>query len=351
MENNIDISEYKQILESVKNEILKSQYKAMQVVNKELIFMYWHIGKIIVDNSKWGNKFIDNLSMDLKLEFPEVTGFSVRNLKYMKKMAEEYPDMEFVQQVVAQIPWGHNIILIDKVKNIEERKWYIKQSIINGWSRSLLTMQIESKLYERQVIAEKVTNFPTTLPDIQSDLAIQTMKDPYLFDFISLKGKVKEIEIERAMIDRIKDVLIELGKGFAFVGEQYKITVSEKDYFIDLLFYHLKLKCYVVVELKAREFEPTDAGQLNFYLSAIDDLVKDETDNATIGLLLCKNKDNFTAEYALRNISSPIGVSEYKLLEDMPEYLQSQLPKAEDIELHIKAIENIEKLETQDEID
>lgn len=343
MKNNINISEYKQILESVKNEILKSQYKAMQVVNKELIFMYWHIGKIIVDNSKWGNKFIDSLSIDLKLEFPEITGFSVRNLKYMKKMAEEYPDFEFVQQVVAQIPWGHNIILIDKVKNIEERKWYIKQSIINGWSRSLLTMQIESKLYERQVIAEKVTNFPTTLPDTQSDLAIQTMKDPYLFDFISLKGKVKELEIEKAMIDKIKDVLIELGKGFAFVGEQYKITVSEKEYFIDLLFYHLKLKCYIVVELKAREFEPTDAGQLNFYLSAIDDLVKDKTDNATIGLLLCKSKDNFTAEYALRNISSPIGVSEYKLLEDIPEYLQSQLPKAEEIELHIKDIDEIEE--------
>lgn len=329
MENEIDIGKYKQIFENIKQEVLKSQYKAMQIVNKELIFMYWHIGKIIGDNSKWGNKFIDSLSIDLKLEFPKVTGFSVRNLKYMKKIAEEYPDFEFVQQVVAQIPWGHNIILMDKVKNIEERKWYIKQSIINGWSRSLLTMQIESKLYERQVVAEKVTNFPATLPDIQSDLAIQTMKDPYLFDFISLKGKVKEIEIEKAMIDKIKDVLIELGKGFAFVGEQYKITVSEKDYYIDLLFYHLKLKCYVVVELKAREFEPTDAGQLNFYLSAIDDLVKDKTDNATIGLLLCKNKDNFTAEYALRNISSPIGVSEYKLLEDIPEYLKSQLPKVE----------------------
>ena len=341
MENEIDIGKYKQIFENIKQEVLKSQYKAMQIVNKELIFMYWHIGKIIGDNSKWGNKFIDSLSIDLKLEFPKVTGFSVRNLKYMKKIAEEYPDFEFVQQVVAQIPWGHNIILMDKVKNIEERKWYIKQSIINGWSRSLLTMQIESKLYERQVVAEKVTNFPATLPDIQSDLAIQTMKDPYLFDFISLKGKVKEIEIEKAMIDKIKDVLIELGKGFAFVGEQYKITVSEKDYFIDLLFYHLKLKCYVVVELKAREFEPTDAGQLNFYLSAIDDLVKDKTDNATIGLLLCKNKDNFTAEYALRNISSPIGVSEYKLLEDIPEYLKSQLPKVEEIELHIRDFEEI----------
>lgn len=341
MENEIDIGKYKQIFENIKQEVLKSQYKAMQIVNKELIFMYWHIGKIIGDNSKWGNKFIDSLSIDLKLEFPKVTGFSVRNLKYMKKIAEEYPDFEFVQQVVAQIPWGHNIILMDKVKNIEERKWYIKQSIINGWSRSLLTMQIESKLYERQVVAEKVTNFPATLPDIQSDLAIQTMKDPYLFDFISLKGKVKEIEIEKAMIDKIKDVIIELGKGFAFVGEQYKITVSEKDYYIDLLFYHLKLKCYVVVELKAREFEPTDAGQLNFYLSAIDDLVKDKTDNATIGLLLCKNKDNFTAEYALRNISSPIGVSEYKLLEDIPEYLKSQLPKVEEIELHIRDIEEI----------
>ena len=341
MENEIDIGKYKQIFENIKQEVLKSQYKAMQIVNKELIFMYWHIGKIIGDNSKWGNKFIDSLSIDLKLEFPKVTGFSVRNLKYMKKIAEEYPDFEFVQQVVAQIPWGHNIILMDKVKNIEERKWYIKQSIINGWSRSLLTMQIESKLYERQVVAEKVTNFPATLPDIQSDLAIQTMKDPYLFDFISLKGKVKEIEIEKAMIDKIKDVLIELGKGFAFVGEQCKITVSEKDYYIDLLFYHLKLKCYVVVELKAREFEPTDAGQLNFYLSAIDDLVKDKTDNATIGLLLCKNKDNFTAEYALRNISSPIGVSEYKLLEDIPEYLKSQLPKVEEIELHIRDIEEI----------
>ena len=333
--------EYLSIIENIKSEIKAAQYRATIHANSDLLLLYYDIGTVINEYKTWGNKFIDSLSIDLKLEFPKVTGFSVRNLKYMKKIAEEYPDFEFVQQVVAQIPWGHNIILMDKVKNIEERKWYIKQSIINGWSRSLLTMQIESKLYERQVVAEKVTNFPATLPDIQSDLAIQTMKDPYLFDFISLKGKVKEIEIEKAMIDKIKDVLIELGKGFAFVGEQYKITVSEKDYYIDLLFYHLKLKCYVVVELKAREFEPTDAGQLNFYLSAIDDLVKDKTDNATIGLLLCKNKDNFTAEYALRNISSPIGVSEYKLLEDIPEYLKSQLPKVEEIELHIRDIEEI----------
>lgn len=339
MSNEINKNKYKEIFENVKNEISKSQYRAMQVINKELIFMYWNIGKIILANSEWGNKFIDNLAIDLKLEFPSVNGFSIRNLKYMKKFAEEYPDFEFVQQVVAQIPWGHNIVLFEKIKDIEERKWYINESIKNGWSRNMLKIKIDGKTYERQVVVEKVTNFSKTLPDLQSDLAIQTMKDPYLFDFISIKGKAKELEIENAMINRIKDVLIELGKGFAFVGNEYKILVGGKEYFIDLLFYHLNLKCYVVVELKAREFEPTDAGQLNFYLSAVDDLIKSESDNPTIGLLLCKNKDNFTAEYALRNIKSPIGISEYKLLEDIPEYLQSQLPKTEDIELHIKSIE------------
>lgn len=332
-------NKYKEIFENIKDEILKSQYKAMQVVNKELIYMYWHIGKIILENSKWGNKFIDNLSIDLKLEFPNITGFSVRNLKYMRKLAEDYPDFEFVQEVLAQITWYHNIILMDKIKDIETRKWYIAEAVKNGWSSNMLKMQIDSKLFERQALAPKATNFPSTLSNIQSDLALQTIKDPYLFDFISLKGKVKESEIENAMINRIKDVLIELGNGFAFVGNQYKLTVGEKDYFIDLLFYHLKLKCYIVVELKAREFEPTDAGQLNFYLSAVDDLVKDESDNPSIGLLLCKTKDKFTAEYALKDINKPIGVSEYKLLEDIPAYLQSQLPKAEDIELHIKDIE------------
>ena len=335
----INKNQYNEIFQNIKNEILSSQYQAMQAINKQLIYMYWHIGKIILNNSVWGNKFIDNLSIDLKLEFPDIKGFSVRNLKNMKKFAEEYQDFEFVQSVTAQITWTHNVLLLDKIKDIEIRKWYINETVKNGWSVNILEMQINSKLYERQVSNEKISNFQNTLPDIQSDLAIQTMKDPYLFDFISLKGKVKELEIENAMIDRIKDVLIELGNGFAFVGSQYKLTVGDKDYFIDLLFYHLKLKCYIVVELKAREFEPTDAGQLNFYLSAIDDLVKDKTDNPSIGLLLCKTKNKFTAEYALKDINKPIGVSEYKLLEDIPEYLQSQLPKAEDIELHIQDIE------------
>jgi len=332
---NLDDKSYKKIFNNVKLEILNSQYKAVQIVNKELIFMYWHIGKIILENSRWGNKFINNLSVDLKLEFPNISGFSTRNLKYMRKFAKEYPNFEFVQQVVAQIPWGHNIILLDKIKNIDERKWYIQQNITNGWSRNMLEMQINSKLYERQAIAEKSTNFKATLSDTQSNLALQTIKDPYIFDFISLKNKKKELEIESAMIERIKDVLVELGRGFAFIGNQYKLTVDNKDYFIDLLFYHLKLKCYIVVELKVREFEPTDAEQLNFYLSAIDDLVKEKDDNPSIGLLLCKTKDKFTVEYALKDINKPIGVSEYKLLEDIPEYLSSQLPKAEDIALHI----------------
>lgn len=214
MEDNIEISKYKEILENVKKEIIKSQYRAMQIVNKELIFMYWHIGKIILENGKWGNKFIDNLSIDLKMEFPNIQGFSIRNLKYMKKIALEYPDFEFVQEVLAQITWYHNVILMDKIKSTEERKWYINETIKNGWSTNVLKNQIKNKLYERQAIADKITNFENTLPDIKSDLAMQTLKDPYIFDFIALKGQVKEKEIEEAMITKIKNVLLELRNRF-----------------------------------------------------------------------------------------------------------------------------------------
>lgn len=260
----------------------------------------------------------------------------------MRKFYEEYSDIEILQTMSAKLPWSHNILLINKIKNINIRSWYMNETIQNGWSYDILDMQINSKLYERQVIANKTTNFKNTLPDIQSDLAIQTMKDPYLFDFIALKGNIKESEIEQAMINKIKEVLIELGTGFAFVGNQYKLTVGDTDYFIDLLFYHLKLKCYIVVELKARKFIPADVGQINFYLSAIDDIIKSETDNPTIGLILCKDKNKLTAEYALKDINKPVGVSEYKILENIPEYLQDKLPKIEDIELHIKDIQNEE---------
>lgn len=349
MENEIDISKYKKIFENIKQEVLKSQYKAMQAVNTEMIYMYWNIGKIISENIEWGNKFVDNLSIDLKNEFPTIQGFSVRNLRNMRKFYEEYPSIEILQTLSAKLTWSHNILLINKVKDMEIRKWYMKETIKNGWSHDVLADQIKYKLFERQAIAEKVTNFENTLPDVQSDLALQTMKDPYIFDFIVLKGQVKEKQIEDAMIEKIKNVLIELGNGFAFVGNQYKITVSDTDYFIDLLFYHLELRCYVVVELKARKFKPTDAGQLNFYLSAIDDMLRKDGDNPTIGILLCKEKDKLTAEYALKDINKPVGVSEYKLLQDIPEYLQSQLPKAEEIELHIKDIEEIEKQQDNEE--
>lgn len=349
MEKELDINKYKMILKNIKNEVFKSQYQAMQAVNKELIYMYWNIGKIISENIQWGNKFVDNLSIDLKNEFPNIQGFSVRNLRNMRKFYEEYSDIEILQTLSAKLTWSHNILLINKVKNLDIRKWYMKETIKNGWSHDILDYQIKYKLYERQKIADKVTNFENTLPDVQSDLAMQTIKDPYIFDFIALKGQVREKQIEEVMIDKIKNVLIELGNGFAFIGNQYKMTVGNTDYFIDLLFYHLELRCYVVVELKARKFKPTDAGQLNFYLSAIDDILRKEEDNPTIGILLCNEKDKLTVEYALKDINKPVGVSEYKLLQDIPEYLQSQLPKVEDIELHIKSIEEIEEKENNKE--
>lgn len=272
MDEEIDIKKYKNIFENVKQEVLKSQYKAMQAVNQELIYMYWSIGKIISQNTKWGNKFINNLAIDLKLEFPNIKGFSARNLRNMRNFYKEYTNFEIWQTLSAKLTWSHNILLISKVKNIKIRKWYMKETIKNGWSHDELEYHIKYKLYERQAVAEKTSNFKDTLPHIQSDLVIQTMKDPYIFDFISVKGQLKEKQIEEVMIEKIKNVLIELGCGFSFIGSQYKITISDIDYFIDLLFYHLELRCYVVVELKARKFKPTDAGQLNFYLSAIDNI-------------------------------------------------------------------------------
>ena len=210
MSKNVIKGNYQELLMQIKNEIANSQYRAIQAVNKELIYLYWHIGKIILENSEWGNKYIDNLAIDLKLEFPNIEGFSVRNLKYMKKLASEYPDFEFVQEVLAQITWYHNLILMDKIKDIEERKWYINEVIKNGWSSNVLKMQIKNDVYARQVLADKTTNFEKTLPSVQSDLALQTLKDPYIFDFINLRGQIREKEIEKGMINRIKDVLLEL---------------------------------------------------------------------------------------------------------------------------------------------
>ncbi len=329
-------NEYIDLIQSIKREIQSAQYKATLSVNKELITLYYNIGKIINEHKSWGNKFIDNLAADLRIAFPEAKGYSVRNLKYMAKFAATYQDIEFVQQAVAQIPWGHIALLLDKFTDDTVRNWYIQKVIDNGWSRNVLIHQIESGLYERQAIAEKISNFESRLPSPQSELAVQTMKDPYIFDFIPFAEDMVERDIEQALVKDVTKLLLELGTGFAFLGNQYHLNVGGDDFYIDLLFYNLNLCSYVVVELKTGEFKPEYAGQLNFYLSAVDGILKKDGDNPSIGLLLCKSKNALVAEYSLKDMSKPIGVSEYKVTGDLPESLSSQLPSVEDIQKRIK---------------
>ncbi len=331
----INDNQYLSVIESIKAEISKAQYTAALQVNKELTLLYYHIGCIINEHKSWGNKFIDNLAKDIKLAYPNSTGYSIRNLKYMAKLANQY-DEEFVQRAVAQIPWGHNVVLLDKISDVSIRKWYIEKIIENGWSRNVLVHQIESGLYERQAIAQKIANFENLLPVPQSELAMQTMKDPYVFDFIPFKENMVERDIENALVKDVTALLLELGTGFAFLGNQYHLNVGGDDFYIDLLFYNLNLRSYVVIELKTGEFKPEYAGQLNFYLSAVDGQLKKDTDNPTIGLLLCKSKNNLVAEYSLRDMSKPMGISEYKISRILPEELSSQLPSVEDIKKRIK---------------
>jgi predicted nuclease of restriction endonuclease-like (RecB) superfamily len=304
--------------------------------------LYWNIGKIIIANTKYGSKFVENLAHDIKAEFPHVKGYSVRNLKYMRKFAEIIKEEEKVQTLSALLSWSHNVLLLDKVKEQEEITWYAKQTIENGWSLSVLEYHIETKVYQRQAIAEKTANFERLLPSPFSDLAEESLKNPYVFDFVEKRKGIIEREIEHELVANIAKTILELGTGFAFVGNQYHIEVSEKDYYIDLLFYNTKLRCFVVIELKNSEFKPEYAGQLNFYLSAVDDILRHETDNPSIGIMLCKTKDKLTAEYALKDINKPIGVSEYKLSDFVPEELIDTLPSAEDIEKRVKLKFDIE---------
>ena len=329
-------SEYISIVENIKREIKAAQYRAAIHANMDMLLLYHDIGCVINNHKSWGNKFIDNLASDIRMAFPESKGYSVRNLKYMAKFAETYPNREFVQQVVAQIPWGHNVVLLDKVSDTNEREWYIKKSAKNGWSRNVLVHQIESGLYQRQVLVDKVSNFESRLPSPQSELAAQTMKDPYVFDFIPFREEMLERDIEQALVRDVTKLLLELGTGFAFLGKRYHLNVGGDDFYIDLLFYNLNLRCYVVIELKAGDFKPEYAGQLNFYLSAVDGILKKEEDNPSIGLLLCKSKNNLVAEYSLKDISKPIGVSEYKVTSSLPNALEEQLPSVEDILKRIK---------------
>ena len=328
-------AEYLETISAIKSEIKGAQYRAVLGANRELITLYWRIGQVINTHKTWGNKFVENLAADIKLEFPNATGYSVRNLKYMAKFAETYSDIDFVQTVSAQISWSHNVAILDKVKDAAQRVWYMKSANKNGWSKNVLVHQIESGLYERQALPGKVNNFSAALPPQQSELAQQMMKDPYVFDFIPFREDMVERDIERALVSEVTKLLLELGTGFAFLGNQYHLNIGGDDFYVDLLFYHLKLRSYVVIELKTGEFKPEYAGQLNFYLSAVDGVLKADGDNPSIGLLLCKTKNDLVAEYSLKDVTKPIGVSEYRVTDDLPEELRDQLSSVEDIQNRI----------------
>ena len=332
----INNNEYFSVLEGIKARIKEAQYKAVLGANKELIELYWNIGRIIITNTKYGAKFIENLARDIKAEFPKTKGYSVRNLRYMRKFAELVADVEKVQTVSALLSWSHNTHLFDKAKSLDEYLWYAAQTIENGWSLSSLEYHVGAKTYIRQELAEKASNYERLLSQPFSGLATDTLKNPYVFDFVEQREHIIEREIESKLVANIAKTIMELGTGFAFVGNQYHIEVSDRDYYIDLLFYNTRLRCYVVIELKNNEFKPEYAGKLNFYLSAIDDILKHETDNPSIGIMLCKTRDKLTAEYALKDINKPIGVSEYKLSDFVPDELKDTLPSAEDIEKRVR---------------
>jgi len=304
-----------------------------------MILTNWHIGRDILTRQEeqgWGAKIIDRLAMDLRRAYPDMTGLSPRNLKYMRAFAEAWPEEPIVQQAAAQIPWFHNCILLDKVKDQKERAWYIGKTIENGWSRAVLVHWIESDLYQRQGKAR--TNFEKTLPPLQSDLARETLKDPYNFEFLTLAADAEERALQKGLLEHIQQFLIELGAGFAFVGQQYRLEVGDEDFFIDLLFYHLKLRCYIVIDLKTTGFKPEYAGKMNFYLLAVDDQLRHADDKPSIGIVLCKAKNQVVAEYALRDLAKPVGVSSYvtKLVESLPPSLRGSLPSPEELEAELK---------------
>lgn len=326
---------YAELLDKIKGKIKATQIKTAVLINSELVKLYWEIGKFILDKQEtegWGAKVINRIALDMKKAFPYIKGFSRTNISYMAQFANEYRDREFVQQLVGQIPWGHNILILQKIQTEDERLWYVKKTISEGWSRGILDANIKSRLFQRQ--GKAVTNFSTTLSSPQSDLAIETLKDPYCLDFLKLRKKHEERELEEGILHHIQKFLVELGAGFAFVGRQYHIEVGKKDYYIDLLFYHLKLRCYCIIDLKTKEFKPEHAGKMNFYLSAVDDLVRHPEDRPSIGMILCKDKDNFTVEYALQDINKPIGVTGYEaqIVDSLPENLKGSLPTLEEIE-------------------
>lgn len=331
--------DYKAFIRDIKQRIQSAQIKAAVSVNQELIRLYWDMAERIAQvqrSSTWGDGFLGQMSRDLLVEFPDMKGFSKRNLELMRQWRRFWAvDSEIAKQLVAQIPWGHNLVIISKTKDQQEALFYVQKTIQNNWSRSVLTHQIESGLHQRE--GRAITNFQATLPAPHSDLALQTIKDPYNFDFLTLREKYDERELENALIEQVTRFLLELGAGFSFLGKQYKLSVDGDEFYIDLLFYHVRLHCYVVVELKADKFKPEFAGKLNFYVSAVDGILRGEGDNPTIGILICKSKKKTVVEYALKDLHKPIGVSEYQLTRILPDEFQPSLPSIEDIEAELDA--------------
>ena len=338
-EPDLMMEDYAAFLEEIKARVSNAQIKAALSVNRELVLLYWNIGREILERQKaqgWGAKVIERLARDLKIAFPTMKGFSRTNLLYMRSFGENYPDEQFVQEVLGQITWYHNITLIDKVKDRTEREFYIRKTIENGWSRNVLALQIQSGLFRRQ--GKAVTNFERTLPEIQSDLARELLKNPYSFDFLNVGDEAQERDIEAAMMKHIREYLLELGAGFAFVGSQYRLEVGGEEFIIDQLFYHFKLHCFFVLELKAGEFRPEYVGKLNFYLSAVDDLLRSAGDAPSVGMILCRGQNETVVEYALRDVTKPIGVSAYELTKILPENLKSGFPTIEEIEAELATI-------------
>lgn len=357
--------EYIDFLDEVKSKIRQASYSAVLSANKSILILYWNIGKSILIKQKkegWGAKVVDRLSADLSTSFPEMKGFSRRNLIYMRKFAEAYPEFVqvplaqinddsannlIVQEPLAQLPWYHHITLLEKVKNKKEREWYIAKTIENGWSRNILVNQIESGLIKRA--GKAVSNFKNTLPSPISELAQQTLKDPYIIDALGLKEEMKEVEFENYLVKNISKLLLELGKGFAFIGNQYKLVVSGKLYELDLLFYNYKLHCFFVVDLKIGEFLPEYAGKMNFYLSAVDSILKSKEDNSSIGLILCKSRNKIIAEYSVRDMTKPIGIAEYKFVKNLPPKLKSALPSVKEIEAELSSFIKSQNIPDDDE--
>lgn len=329
----LDLKEYSKLLQDLKNKVSSSRYKAARAANNEVILLYHYIGTEILKRQElhgWGAKIIDKLSKDLSLEFPESKGFGQRNLKYMRSFAKDFSDFQFVQQSAAQLPWFHLVTIMDKVKDFAAREFYVIEAIGCGWARSVLNVQIETDLYNRQ--GRAITNFKERLPPTQSELAQNTLKDPYVFDLMSLGKEAQEREIEKSLVAHMEKFLLELGKGFAFVGRQYHLEIGNQDFYLDLLFYNYHLRSFVLIELKDTAFKPEYAGKMNFYLSAVDKTMKHQMDNPSIGLILCKSKNKVVAEYTLQNMTSPIGLAEYKITEAIPDHIKTALPTIEELE-------------------